>query len=226
MFDYFTYEKGLNNLLWVYAPARLPCSYAPEYYYPGDDYVDIVGLDYYLDTGGLDLIDERGRPELLALGKPFALTEFGPTGWYVGDDPPEHIPSINSYDYGSLMDKIRELCPEVGYFLTWWDNYSLVNQLGAQGLLDDPWVITRDKVDWRTEMETRSIQDVRNELDAALTVLNASVNAAQAAMAEMEASVTAAQTAMVEMEAKTADLKVQTAAVSDLLAELQDLLTG
>ncbi|NIO71488.1 MAG: hypothetical protein GTN71_21280 [Anaerolineae bacterium] len=151
MFDYFTYEKGLNNLLWVYAPNRLPCSYAPEYYYPGDDYVDIVGLDYYLDTGGLDLIDERGRPELLALGKPMALTEFGPTGWYVGDDPPEHIPSINSYDYGSLMDKIQELCPEVVYFLSWGENYSLINQLGAQGLLNDPWVITRDEVDWRSE---------------------------------------------------------------------------
>lgn len=152
MFDYFTYEKGLNNLLWVYAPA-LDCPATridAAYYYPGTGYVDIVGLDYYL-TGSWDIddVDSCGRPELLALGKPFALTEFGPTGWAVGDDPPEHEPSANSYDYGSLMDEIRAYCPEAVYFLLWWQNYAMVNQNNAQGLLDDPWVITRDEVDWK-----------------------------------------------------------------------------
>ena len=46
-FDYFTHEKNLHNLLWVYAPDQS----APNVtlYYPGDDYVDIVALDVYVD---------------------------------------------------------------------------------------------------------------------------------------------------------------------------------
>ncbi len=150
MFDYFTDTKGLNNLLWVYAPNRGPVTYAAEYYYPGDDYVDIVGLDYYLDSGDLDLIGERGWPELKALGKPMALTEFGPTGWLPGcGNGGPHIPKVRCYDYGSLMDKIRELCPEVRYFLAWGEDYSMVRQNNADELLDDSWVITRQEVDWR-----------------------------------------------------------------------------
>lgn len=41
MYDYFVNEKQLNNLLWVFsAPTKES--------YPGDDYVDVVGWDIYL----------------------------------------------------------------------------------------------------------------------------------------------------------------------------------
>ncbi|MFH0874900.1 MAG: glycosyl hydrolase [archaeon] len=37
MFNYFTYTKHLNNLLWVYGPNHYYGSYkSAEYYYPGD----------------------------------------------------------------------------------------------------------------------------------------------------------------------------------------------
>jgi mannan endo-1,4-beta-mannosidase len=42
MFDYFTRTKGLNNLLWVYAPNH---GTNTADYYPGNGYVDLVGLD-------------------------------------------------------------------------------------------------------------------------------------------------------------------------------------
>ncbi len=49
MFEYFTNVKKLNHLLWVYSPDD---GYGNEFsglhYYPGDAYVDIVGLDKYL----------------------------------------------------------------------------------------------------------------------------------------------------------------------------------
>ena len=47
VFNYFCNEKNLHNLLWIYAPDQS----APNttMYYPGDDYVDIVALDVYVD---------------------------------------------------------------------------------------------------------------------------------------------------------------------------------
>jgi beta-mannanase len=47
MFNYFTYTKNLHNILWIYSPDQS----APDLtmYYPGGDYVDIVGLDVYID---------------------------------------------------------------------------------------------------------------------------------------------------------------------------------
>ena len=45
MHDYFTKVKGLTNLLWVYAPNARFARY--DTMYPGDDVVDMVGLDYY-----------------------------------------------------------------------------------------------------------------------------------------------------------------------------------
>jgi mannan endo-1,4-beta-mannosidase len=157
MFDYFTDDKGLNNLLWVYAPSRGPVTYAAEYYYPGDDYVDIVGLDYYLYENTLEPIHERGWPELKALGKPMALTEFGPSGWSCGVGNPELEPPPNCYDYGSLMDEIEAHCPEAVYFLPWWMNWAIVNQNNAQGLVNDSRVITRGAVDWRSGLTPNDI---------------------------------------------------------------------
>ena len=42
MFDYFTNEKGLHNLIWVWNGQEAA-------WYPGDEYVDIVGYDIYDD---------------------------------------------------------------------------------------------------------------------------------------------------------------------------------
>ncbi|MCQ2592985.1 MAG: glycoside hydrolase family 26 protein [Treponema sp.] len=40
MFDYYTNEKGLNNLIWVW-------NGQDKAWYPGDEYVDIIGVDIY-----------------------------------------------------------------------------------------------------------------------------------------------------------------------------------
>jgi beta-mannanase len=37
----------LHNLLWIYAPDQSASN--PSIYYPGDNYVDIVALDVYID---------------------------------------------------------------------------------------------------------------------------------------------------------------------------------
>lgn len=43
MFNYFTKDKNLHNLIWV-------CSAQDKDWYPGDEYVDIVGYDVYVQN--------------------------------------------------------------------------------------------------------------------------------------------------------------------------------
>ena len=44
MFDTFVNKKGLHNLIWVWTTDEAPDALD---WYPGDDYVDVVGRDYY-----------------------------------------------------------------------------------------------------------------------------------------------------------------------------------
>jgi len=79
MYYRFTDYHHLNNLLWVWGANGLrdiPFDEAYTYkdYYPGPDYVDILGADvYHFDY------EQKDYNELLALanGKPIALTETG-----------------------------------------------------------------------------------------------------------------------------------------------------
>ncbi|NMM49283.1 glycoside hydrolase family 26 protein [Marinigracilibium pacificum] len=52
--DYLRNEKNLHNLIFVFSPDRSRMNLTMESYhygYPGDDYVDIIGLDNYWDMG-------------------------------------------------------------------------------------------------------------------------------------------------------------------------------
>lgn len=77
MFQFFTKERKLHNLLWVYAPSvNYGESTKPvNDYYPGAAYVDLVAADFYGDP-----FSDQLKQSLLALkqlGKPVALAEFG-----------------------------------------------------------------------------------------------------------------------------------------------------
>jgi hypothetical protein len=133
LFTYFTHEKGLHNLLWVWSPKPLPRVLD---FYPGNAYADITGLDIYAFAKTLD----KARPaydELMKSGKPFAVTEFGPPG------PGGNLMPRN-FDYGPLARQIAEHLPDAVYFLAWRDGWGLHRNLNAKTLLDDPRVLNRD----------------------------------------------------------------------------------
>lgn len=133
LFHYMTVERGLDNLLWVYAPADYDDAWhGVMRVYPGDDYVDIVGIDLYNDA--VD-IQNQGYEKLIATGKPFALTEFGP-GTLDG-----------SFDNSDTIAAIKSKYPETAYVLYWhswnWNGLqhaSIRDNANPSGLLDDPWV--------------------------------------------------------------------------------------
>lgn len=130
MFDYFTTTKQLNNLLWVYSPNH---GKKTTDYYPGDRYVDIVGLDAYTDFVDPDHI--KGYDEVSRLPKPFGFTEFGPHG---ASDPP------GDYDYTRLADGIQKNFPRAVFFMCWNDGWSMAKNNNTKELLDRPEIINRE----------------------------------------------------------------------------------
>lgn len=134
-FDYLTNTKGLHNLLWVYAAG----TNKPLSYYPGDQYVDIVGYDAYSygTRGG----KARGYKALMTTGKPFALTELGlqSSAYNTKTDPP--------YDLHKAIGNIQSHMPEAVYFMAWSSaqgegkNYWGIDaQRNAKAALNNDWV--------------------------------------------------------------------------------------
>ena len=144
MFDYFTNVRGLDNLLWAYSPMMNMSrwDYRATYHYPGDQYVDLVGLDKYMDIGEDPLqLNRWGEyDDLLSTGKPIGLFEFGPlpaTG--------EGADTVK-YDYANLIRDIRARYPKIVLFQAWEWVWQIGNHSNAEGLLNDPWVITRGEL--------------------------------------------------------------------------------
>ncbi|MBO2944375.1 beta-mannosidase [Paenibacillus sp. F411] len=128
LYNDFTNTKGLDNLLWVYAASQSRDN--KLLYYPGAAYVDIVGMDAYLD----DPVTAEGYTELLSLRKPFAFAEIGPGT------------VNNSFDYTKWINAINERYPEAIYFLTWDKGWSPVNNLNASAFMNNASVVNRGEV--------------------------------------------------------------------------------
>lgn len=130
MFEYFSVTKGLDNLLWVYSPNHGDNTAS---YYPGDRFVDVVGLDAYTDH--IDYDNILGYPEVAALSKPFGFTEYGP---HDAHDPP------GNYDYRRLLDGVVRHFPRACFFVSWYDRWSLARNAFVRELLSDPRMVNRD----------------------------------------------------------------------------------
>ncbi len=113
MYNYFTHTKGINNVLWIWAPHI--CDNAGlglNAWYPGDEYVDIVGIDDY--SGGAHATFQLNTIKNFIAAHPtkaFAFTELGNPagagGWdlMVGPD--------------SLMGLLQNNARETTYYLFW-----------------------------------------------------------------------------------------------------------
>jgi beta-mannanase len=143
-FDYLTRTENLHNLIFQWGPSAWNGAEQPDSnyvdYYPGDAYVDIVGLDVYKDlteSSVLTSYDLRACPMLSALGKIFAFNEFGPKG--------ETRPSSARADYRKLMTGIKSYCPTATLWMSWSVEWSMDANYNdhVKELLEDPWVINR-----------------------------------------------------------------------------------
>jgi mannan endo-1,4-beta-mannosidase len=140
MFDYFNSVKGLDNLLWVFAPIGDP--FWSSYPYPGNGYADVIAPTAYSNDLGF-----RGYEDALKYGKPVALSEYGPDAW--GTD----MGADGSFDDRLYAERLSRDYPRVAYFTVWcsWEGVkmSLADNLYASELMNDPRVTTREHVAWR-----------------------------------------------------------------------------
>ena len=140
MFAYLTHERQLDNLLWAYSPNDVTngSSNMMLSYYPGDEYVDLVGLDKYADLADAPLV-LRGYDELVEVGKPLGIMEFGPVS-------AEESDPVRKYDYETLIRDIQNKYPRVSYFMAWEWIWSIPYHRNAAGLMNHPWTISRDEL--------------------------------------------------------------------------------
>lgn len=153
--DYLRNQKGIRNLLYSYSPNGIVES--KEQYmrrYPGDEYVDLLGLDMYWDRpkpgdpfmgqilDALDIISEVASEH----GKVFAITEIGirnldsnELGYFEGLAPSGN--SIKNW-FTFLGDSLKstEAGRRCAYVLTW-ANFS-----------DKQFWVPYEKGDFRHEM--------------------------------------------------------------------------
>lgn len=148
MHDYFTVTKGLTNLLWVFQGSDIPHDGLPsDYYYPGDDVVDVAAHDVYSDTWiypwDFDAL-YRNYP------KPHAFSEAGPGAGVGGQWD-------GSWDTTIISSSLRARYPRCSFVCAWasfnnipnYKHLALMENQNVAGLLADPWIATREAVNWK-----------------------------------------------------------------------------
>lgn len=118
--DYLRETKGLHNIIWAYSPDMVHISSRDTYmeYWPGDGYVDILGLDAYDRAGG-----DYGHKclQLCRLGnviareraKIFALTETG-----LENNSPEESKYYNKNWWTRMLYKVMS-GERISFALVW-----------------------------------------------------------------------------------------------------------
>lgn len=81
VYNYYTNVFGAKNIVWEYGPNVANGWIKPaECYYPGPEYCDVVGYDWYT-CGNYEIDGEwHTHNTLAALDQPVGIMEFGPNG--------------------------------------------------------------------------------------------------------------------------------------------------
>ncbi len=132
MYDYFTNEKDLNNLLWVFSPL----GGGDDYGYPGDSYVDIVAGTSY--SGELTI---PGYDKAKSYNKPLGMGEWG-----FGINK-----SWGQNDSRHWLNRVKSDYPRIAFFVAWhnWggsNQMSIVSNKNASQLMNSSGIITREDI--------------------------------------------------------------------------------
>lgn len=155
-YNYVTVTNGLNNLIWVYAP--LPNYDGEQWWsdwsidvmaqYPGDDVVDVLGVDIYEDKFEMPYQADYAK---MSVKKPFYFSEVGPStlinkNW----DATVITKNLTSMYSDAMGFMVWHSWADASKPGGWWSN-ALVDTLPgtAKQVFDHPWVITREEVNWR-----------------------------------------------------------------------------
>ena len=118
MYEYYQ-ELGLDSVVWVYSPNNANGWIDVMYCYPGDEYVDLVGLDWYTD-GGYE-IDGSGKSyaKLMNSEKITNVCEFGISGDVQKDDRDDQMEVFSGLSFEAMIKQMFSDGYKMAYLLTW-----------------------------------------------------------------------------------------------------------
>ncbi len=147
IYNYFEVECGLENLIWVYSPNYTNNTSVTSgaqhvmYCYPGDEYVDMVGCDWYTASGNYKDIDGEGKSysSIASTGKPACITEFGPSGDLLPVNDGEH-----PYKAMKQLQLMKDIAYKMGhsmvYILNWTSHWSIYKMGDSNDFMADPMI--------------------------------------------------------------------------------------
>jgi mannan endo-1,4-beta-mannosidase len=147
-YDYLVHIRKLDNLLFVYEPSSQ--HHTAVDYYPGDDYVDVIGISLFVDFDEeLTANTIPNYQDLKKLGKPIALSQWGPRR---GEDQTRTVDQPPA-DNMKLIRGIQNYFPEIVWWMNWSYAYSICTKENSNynysELLNHPWVINAGEMDWK-----------------------------------------------------------------------------
>jgi mannan endo-1,4-beta-mannosidase len=142
MFDYFSHHRKLDNLIWIYSPDDGRGEV--DEHYPGDAYVDIVALDKYNNWN--NKLQLGNYQAIKSFNKPIGLGEFSPKR-ACSHSTCDGFTDIASYDV--LLNSLKNDYKDLTFFQAW-DREWGMNFNDAYNLLNDPIMLNRDELDWRS----------------------------------------------------------------------------
>lgn len=133
MYETFTSVLGLNNLIWIYSPiAKSEWTATLDCFYPGEEWVDIYGVDIYSSTPEFKDYDDAKKH-----GMPVVAGEIGPVKEAYG-----------SFDALETMEQMRG---KAAWFLQWssWTDakVALVDNPNAKKMMNHPSSVTLDSIE-------------------------------------------------------------------------------
>ena len=132
--DYFT-SKGLDNIVWAFHTRQVPGALAE--YYPGDEYVDVIGKSGY--GAGLDFNEYEWAVEKKKnAGKVIWWAELGIRG-----------KSESPVDCLNVLAKLENSYPELAGFSFWSDDgfYNVVGNNNGRELMSSQKIVTMNSSD-------------------------------------------------------------------------------
>mgnify|MGYP000864386639 CR=1 FL=1 len=135
MFDRMTHYHGLDNLIWVWTSQVIDSDW-----YPGDDYVDVVGRDNYNESDAATVKNEYVLLRERYPDKPVALSECGNVAnisdqWSAGARWLWFMPWYDYARTGNPQSEAFLLKTHQHASIVWWEN-----------ALAQPYVLTRDEL--------------------------------------------------------------------------------
>ncbi len=142
--DYYTNELGLDNLLWEYGPNISNGNYQDVMYcYVGDDYCDLVSLDWY--TKGNYEIEGSGMSykKLMETGKITNMGEFGLSDNLEADEAryQERVFSAMNLLEDIMLRMVNENGYKMAYLLTWTGRDTIGSMMRAEQFMNSGYII-------------------------------------------------------------------------------------